>query len=53
MIYRNKNRGEALELIDLASDENLINIERDYDYESKLKQAPFISHIKPKGFSIN
>ena len=53
MIYRNKNRGEATELIQLASNENLIKQERNYHYESRLNHFPFISHLKPKGFSIN
>ncbi len=53
MIYRNKNRGEALDLLELAKSENLFQNQRNFVYESLLSRDPFISDLKPKGFSFN
>ncbi len=53
MIYRNKNRGEALDLLELAKSENLIESQRNFDYEELLSSDPFISYVKPEGFSLN
>ncbi len=53
MIYRNKNRGEALDLLELAKSENLVQNQRNFVYESLLSRDPFIPDLKPKGFSLN
>ena len=53
MNYRNNNRGEALDLLKLAESENLIKNQRNLVYEEYLSYSPFISYLKPKGFSLN
>ena len=50
--YRNKYRGEASDLIELAASNGLIKQKRDLEYESSLIKFPFISDLKPKGFSV-
>ena len=52
MLYRKNNRGEATELIKLAALNGLIKQKRNLEYESSLIKFPFISDLKPKGFSV-
>ena len=52
MQLRSINRGDALQLIEKASVQNLIKKVRNKDYESRLSNYPFTVKERPKGFSI-
>tara|TARA_Y100000739_G_C20610078_1_gene468035 strand:+ start:1974 stop:2858 length:885 start_codon:yes stop_codon:yes gene_type:complete len=52
MKYRSRNRGNAIELINLSYLNLQINKRRDYEYEKSLVKYPFEVKVKPKGFSI-